>query len=363
MSAPESTIWPIQPHTEAKHRILREWWNAWLPKLAITYPRVIYFDGFAGPGVYEGGELGSPIIALRCALEHLLRPKFESKELVFYFVEQREDRIEVLKAEIQDKCRGIPHRWTVEPIQADFVETLAPVLNRLNESGTRMAPVFAFLDPFGFKDLPMDLVAGLLRHRWCDVLITFQARDINRFAESQFHERAIDLCLGGSDWRDCLPAGADARRTFFLTTYEEEIQRRVPVAHVRSFEISGLTGPIYHLVGATKNKEGVKVMKRAMWVADPTGNYRFSDTTAGIRTLLEWADESAWVEAATNAVLGKFEGQTTRVVDVEDFVLYVTPYQFKREIVHRLISRRDIIDVRGRGPKGGLNDNTTLVFR
>ena len=31
-------------------------------------PEILYIDGFAGPGEYEGGEAGSPIIALDTAL-------------------------------------------------------------------------------------------------------------------------------------------------------------------------------------------------------------------------------------------------------------------------------------------------------
>jgi hypothetical protein len=35
-----------------------------------SFNELLYVDGFAGPGVYEGGEMGSPIIALRAALLH-----------------------------------------------------------------------------------------------------------------------------------------------------------------------------------------------------------------------------------------------------------------------------------------------------
>ena len=154
------------------------------------------------------------------------------------------------------------------------------MLAGLEKRGAKLAPRFAFLDPFGFKDLPMDLVTRLLAYRWCDVLITFMARDINRFAEEPHHTEAIDKCLGRDDWREELPEGAEPRRAFFIKAYENEIRRRVTEAHVRSFEMIGRAGPVYYLVGATKHKEGVRVMRRAMWTADPTGNYRFSDRTA-----------------------------------------------------------------------------------
>ena len=32
-----------------------------------SFPEILYIDGFAGPGEYEGGEPGSPIIALETA--------------------------------------------------------------------------------------------------------------------------------------------------------------------------------------------------------------------------------------------------------------------------------------------------------
>jgi hypothetical protein len=37
--------------------------QAWVPILTRYYGRVVYIDGFAGPGIYVGGEEGSPIIA------------------------------------------------------------------------------------------------------------------------------------------------------------------------------------------------------------------------------------------------------------------------------------------------------------
>ncbi|MFX1535706.1 MAG: three-Cys-motif partner protein TcmP [Promethearchaeota archaeon] len=56
MSKINSTIWPIESHTEAKHAILKKYLNAWLPIITRWNGRVIYIDGFAGPGEYTNGE-------------------------------------------------------------------------------------------------------------------------------------------------------------------------------------------------------------------------------------------------------------------------------------------------------------------
>ena len=70
VAVPKDTIWPIEPHTSAKHQILRKYLDAWLPILGTYNKRIVYIDGFSGPGEYTGGEPGSPIIALEAARTH-----------------------------------------------------------------------------------------------------------------------------------------------------------------------------------------------------------------------------------------------------------------------------------------------------
>ena len=100
----ESTTWVIQPHTEAKHEILRYYLGAWFPILATAQPRLLYIDGFAGPGEYKGGEDGSPIIALKVARDHILTSKLQrpGMELVFFFIEPDKARFQNLEQRLNE---------------------------------------------------------------------------------------------------------------------------------------------------------------------------------------------------------------------------------------------------------------------
>lgn len=60
----EPTIWKLEPHTEVKHAIYDRYLDAWLPIILRKWPVATYAEGFAGPGVYEEGQRGSPIRAL-----------------------------------------------------------------------------------------------------------------------------------------------------------------------------------------------------------------------------------------------------------------------------------------------------------
>jgi hypothetical protein len=45
--------WPLDPHTLAKHEILRRYLYAWFPIMSCYNGRLVFLDGFAGPGAYE----------------------------------------------------------------------------------------------------------------------------------------------------------------------------------------------------------------------------------------------------------------------------------------------------------------------
>jgi hypothetical protein len=80
MAVPSKTIWKLDPHTVAKHEILRRYLQRWFPILESSHSKVIYIDGFCGPGRYEDGEQGSPLVVLDLAVNHA---KKLSSEIIF----------------------------------------------------------------------------------------------------------------------------------------------------------------------------------------------------------------------------------------------------------------------------------------
>src|SRR5688572_6617566 len=97
---PDEPVWQVEPHTLKKHEILRRYLEGWFPILGTGQRRVVYLDAFAGPGVYTGGEPGSPIVALTALLEHSALPRLRDCEFVFIFLEPRQDRFDVLKEQV-----------------------------------------------------------------------------------------------------------------------------------------------------------------------------------------------------------------------------------------------------------------------
>ena len=188
MAKSHRVLWPLDPHTQAKHAILRRYLDAWLPIMTRWNGRVVYIDGFAGPGRYLGGEEGSPIVALRAALEH---PYPITSELVYLFIEADSKRKANLEQEIAKFT--LPKNVQAYVHEGKFDETITGLLDTVVGSGHRLAPTFAFVDPFGWSQTPFSLIERLMANPRTEVLINLMYEEVNRFlaAVEEPHHRVI----------------------------------------------------------------------------------------------------------------------------------------------------------------------------
>jgi three-Cys-motif partner protein len=191
---PKTTTWRLEPHTAVKHAILKGYLGAWFPILASNRGRVVFLDGFAGPGEYEGGEMGSPMIALNSLIDHNYFANLRECEFVFLFNEMDPDRFAALQnnlSSLQKARTPWPSNVKVHAVNQDF-GTLAKELATAN--GDRLAPTFAFLDPFGYKGLEMATLATLLSAEKCEVFCYFDYNSANRFATEEL-SRPVDWLI------------------------------------------------------------------------------------------------------------------------------------------------------------------------
>ena len=274
MAVPREKLWEIEPHTRAKHEILRRYLKAWFPILNSWHNRIIYIDGFCGPGRYKGSELGSPLIALDVARNHR---QAMSGELVFWFIDERDDRILHLEQELQ--ALPIPAHFKVKPTFGKFHEKLGMVLNDMEAKGSNLAPTFAFIDPFGFSGIPFTLIERLLKQERCEALITFMVDAMNRFLEhpkDRIVQHIVDAF--GTDEAVRIAELSGNRIDKLRALYQEQLRR--VAKFVRYFKMCDQQGRTeYYLFFATNHELGHLKMKEAMWKVDPAGEFRFSDAT------------------------------------------------------------------------------------
>ena len=257
MPKPPETVWPIEAHTKAKHRILRGYLDAWLPIMSAENERLVYIDGFAGPGVYAGGEPGSPIIALRSFLDHKSRQKITA-ELVYFFIEENEFRVEQLRREVA-KLGPLPRNVRVEIQPGPYEDLFGQTIAQIEKAGNSLAPTFAFVDPFGYGQASMKLSGRFLQFERCEVLLYVPLLFINRFLSRHGQENALTTFFGTDRWKAARDLTGEARLKLLHNLFQEQLKRACGLDYVRSFEIvTAHKNSGYHLFFGTKHERGLE---------------------------------------------------------------------------------------------------------
>ena len=318
------TIWPLEPHTAAKHSILRRYLQGYYPKMASTQGRIVFVDGFAGPGVYAGGEDGSPIIALDSLIGHSHFPKMATREFHFLFIEENRARFEMLRRTVAGRQ---PYPNVKPHVRCGtFKEHMGQVLDSLGEK--HMAPAFVMVDPFGVKGLPLDLLQRLASFPKTELLVTFMYEPISRFLEQPAFESNLDDLFGVPDWRAAARLDPVGKREFLSDLYARQL-RSIGMEYVRLFEMKDAGNRTeYFLAFATHHREGLRVMKDAMWNVDQAGGIVFSDFTAPSQeqaTLFEAQPDHTQLETL---MVNRFAGHAdVPVSEIDDFVLVETAFR------------------------------------
>ena len=321
---PKTTIWELEPHTAAKHEILRRYLQAWAPILSQgNFPHLVFVDGFAGPGRYSKGEEGSPLIAIKAVIE---QPRPIKARVDFHFIELDKRRSEhlgtetgalILPANITTKIHG----------GRSFQDVFPEVWNRYApRPGRSRPPTFVFIDPFGFK-IPFSYVAEVLRAQSCEVLITFMFEEINRFLAQGQQPDNFDGLFGCRDWREGIDINLPRERVKFLhDLYQRQLVQAAGASFVRSFAMRNERNTMdYFLFFATNNELGLKKMKEAMWRLDESGTYTFSDSTDPSQSVLFALEPDR--QLLTRLMIGKFAGIETTPSEIEHFVIRNTAFR------------------------------------
>ena len=320
MTIPQSTLWPIKPHTFAKHSILKKYLQAWFPIIDKSFRSLIYFDGFCGPGRYSGGERGSPIIALEEAVNHSSQL---TGDVQFLFNDIRQDRIDNLQKECKDI--PLPSNFSVSVENKEFKYNLRDVLEKYTPR--TQPPTFVLVDPFGFTGIPFALISELMARQGCECLITFMAESINRFFDlSDAKIRAGIIETFGSDKGVPIALSDSGSRIEQLRDLYQEQMGSI-AKYTRHFEMRKADNcVIYYLFFISNHRLGYIKMKEAMWKVAPNGAFRFSDATDPNQIVL-FSDDDHWMPEAKRFINQRFKGRTK--VNTKEIRLYIedkTPF-------------------------------------
>lgn len=344
----DDVVWEIESHTRAKHELLRSYLGAWFPILASRgrNGRMIFIDGFAGPGVYSGGELGSPLIALDVLIRHAHFERWTETEFKFAFIESDADRYSSLEREVDAFWGSIPggkpSNVDVQVINDKFAAVAKGIVSDLNVRKKQLAPTLAFIDPFGWSGVPLTVIRDLLSFDRCEVLFNFMFDGVNRFVGDDRPGIAVHFTdLFGSaeqEHKNAVRLSGDARKVYLSDLYVRQLRDFAGFKYVRKFEMVNVERgrTAYYLMFGTRHRKGLQMMKAAMWKLDPEAGVRFAGSAGGQAMLFQPEPNFGVLR---DAILEEFSGCAVKVGAIESFVIDETDYletHYKKQVLRPL---------------------------
>lgn len=317
--APEK--WEYQKHTEIKHIVFGKYLTGWIRIVGSSWRKICYFDCFAGRGEYSDGTPGSPIRALDIAT----RLENNYDKFVCTFIEKNENNFNNLESIIERKkgSNEISPKIKVILLNDEFANIASGIIN---EVGSKLAPSFFFIDPFGMKGIPFELIKRLLSIERVEVFLTFMSRDINRFLESAKHEDVMDELFGTEEWRDIVSKySGDARQYALRDLYIAQLRDDAGCKHVWPYEVGmdKIHQTVYHLIHATNHFKGFKLMKDIQFnanIVEGSFGYRGPDEA---QTMLFKAGDD--LHPIKDILLKHFTGQTKTFYRLMGETYHLTP--------------------------------------
>lgn len=303
MTTPDGVLWDYEAHTEAKHRLLVRYLQAWLPIMAKRNRRLNLIDGFAGPGRYNGGEPGSPLLMLDAYLGHRARAAMDPVDLYYDFIEVDRRRVDHLNGELA--ALALPPNVHAEVLQGSFDAVMSKVLDAIPE-GHALVPTFAFIDPFGYTDHGFPLTSRILEFRKCEVLIYIPLPFIARFVNEDDVAPAITNLFGDESWTSARAERGKGAARILHDVFLAKV--RAAAGYAASFEVDASAGrgwSGYTLFFGTGSLIGLERMKEAMWSVDPLAGAGFAySSDPDQMTIFDQAPDLSRLEASLRAKFG-----------------------------------------------------------
>jgi three-Cys-motif partner protein len=257
-----------RPWSVIKDQVLGSYMSPYLAKVKQLKRPILLVDGFAGPGVFEDGSAGSPLIICQAA-EKFARGNYRA----FFF--NNKPQFNAKLTSILDK-RGLLGPAT--PILGDTTELLLMLPTLLQDQ-----TVFLYLDPLGPTGCPYSLLEPFLTRRIdysteivlmmhmpiAHRLAARKAVEAGREEESliKTYHRTLTRIFGGDYWRSIMLASdlsTETRDLKLIEAYRQRLAKYLPYTGfcpVRDTEKDHIK---YFIAFASRHPDAMLLMNDAM---------------------------------------------------------------------------------------------------
>lgn len=177
----------LQDHSDAKVKLLGEYLKRYLNIISNDgyTEKINMYDLFCGPGLYNNGGQGSPLVTLynvKNAFYNIINNKSNKiPKIDCYFNDIDANRINTLKNVIKDKKLHYPNIGNLYFSQNDYEKEVEKLKNTISKYNKEKA--FIFIDPCGYKEIKANDIKDLIgNHKKSEVLLWLPIQFMYRFS-------------------------------------------------------------------------------------------------------------------------------------------------------------------------------------
>ena len=234
--------WSANRHTIAKERIVLKHAKLWGLKLGRQLKKVReqgrlrgryelhYVDGFAGPGEYENGVLGSPVQALK-GLVDAACVNGDGPDIFFWAVERNPATAKSLDKAIARHTIRHP-LVKVRTLNLSFLDAWKQYKEVWRKN------TFLLLDGFGWQASVPEIFKWHMENRLGNsVLWSLMVRSIIRFGQNADKRPYMDRLFGTDGWPELERPGTPLEKRRRVILRVQEIAKSCGAKHVVTFDI------------------------------------------------------------------------------------------------------------------------------
>ena len=291
MSNTENFFEQAENHSKIKHIVLEKFFLSWVNKVFYNKfnkfnNKLIVFDGFAGPGEYENGDKCSPIICLDTAFKVEIHgykindTNNKKMKILLLFCEKDKEKYNLLCKNIGNRLHLDCEKETYKKYSAfnqnievgisnkDFCKCFEAFTEK-RKSVYENNPCFAFIDPFGYKDVTLESIINFFKSgKKTDLIFNMMYEHFNRFitVENEHLNNTHKKFLGATDeeleelQKNVLNVRSRERIDIITNFYKSKLEQEK--LYVSKLEIKKENKVKMILFYITKNLTGFNLFKK-----------------------------------------------------------------------------------------------------
>jgi three-Cys-motif partner protein len=174
----------VLPHSQAKLDLFKSYLEKYLPILTLAkgITKINIYDIFCGSGVYEDGNIGSPLIAVECVRKTnqlMDKNNWTKKPITLSINDGEKGKIDNVKNLFNDvKIDNL----SLSFFNLDADDMLDKVISDINSFSTKERNLM-FIDPYGYSHIDKGRILRLLKNARTEIVLFLPVMHMYRFSE------------------------------------------------------------------------------------------------------------------------------------------------------------------------------------